>query len=103
MASPTDNPIVLDPYVSDLEGERERLCEAGPIAWVELPGGVRTWSVTHHRLPDSHRLPPVEKHGALGRLQPRRDLPDLAAAERHPPTPPTCWARTALNTNACAP
>ncbi|TDQ53134.1 cytochrome P450 family protein [Actinorugispora endophytica] len=52
MASPAGTspaaPIVLDPYVSDLDGERERLHAAGPIADVELPGGVRTWSVTHH-------------------------------------------------------
>ncbi|WP_234401621.1 cytochrome P450 family protein, partial [Thermobifida halotolerans] len=49
MTSPADTPIVLDPYVSDLEGERGRLRAAGPIARVELPGGVRTWSITHHR------------------------------------------------------
>lgn len=41
-------PVVLDPYVADLEGERQRLHAAGPIAEVELPGGVRAWSVTHH-------------------------------------------------------
>ncbi|KUP97001.1 cytochrome P450 family protein [Thermobifida cellulosilytica] len=49
MSSPTGTPIALDPYVSDLEGERERLHEAGPIARVELPGGVLTWSVTHYQ------------------------------------------------------
>ena len=92
MASPTDNPIVLDPYVSDLEGERERLYEAGPIAWVELPGGVRTWSVTHHQaarelLTDSRLSKNMAHWGAYNRGE----------------ISPTWWARTALNTNACAP
>ena len=32
--------IALDPFVSDLDGESARLREAGPLAAVELPGGV---------------------------------------------------------------
>ncbi|GGX63230.1 cytochrome P450 family protein [Streptomyces minutiscleroticus] len=41
-------PIVLDPFVSDLDGESAALRAAGPLAAVELPGGVPVWAVTHH-------------------------------------------------------
>ncbi|MEW2396858.1 cytochrome P450 [Streptomyces sp. NPDC046862] len=40
--------IVLDPFVSDLDGESDALRAAGPLAAVELPGGVPVWAVTHH-------------------------------------------------------
>ena len=40
--------IPLDPFVTDLEGESARLRAAGPLAAVELPGGVPVWAVTHH-------------------------------------------------------
>ncbi|MET7681510.1 cytochrome P450 [Streptomyces sp. NPDC005423] len=40
--------IVLDPLVGDLDGESARLREAGPLAAVELPGGVAVWAVTRH-------------------------------------------------------
>jgi hypothetical protein len=40
--------IALDPFVTDLEGESARLRAAGPLAAVELPGGVPVWAVTHH-------------------------------------------------------
>ncbi|MEV5320932.1 cytochrome P450 [Streptomyces sp. NPDC052687] len=40
--------IALDPFVTDLDGESARLREAGPLAAVELPGGVPVWAVTHH-------------------------------------------------------
>jgi cytochrome P450 len=38
-------PIVLDPSGQDVHAEGDRLREQGPIAQVELPGGVRAWSV----------------------------------------------------------
>ncbi|MGV9253665.1 cytochrome P450 family protein [Streptomyces sp. NPDC003697] len=41
-------PIVLDPFVTDLDGESARLRAAGPLAAVELPGGVAVWAVTRH-------------------------------------------------------
>ena len=89
MTSPTDTPIVLDPYVSDLEGERERLHEAGPIAWVELPGGVRTWSVTHHQaarelLTDSRLSKNMAHWGAFNRGEISPTWPLLSVI---PPTP----------------
>ncbi|NGO44511.1 cytochrome P450 family protein [Streptomyces ureilyticus] len=40
--------IALDPFVTDLDGESARLRAAGPLAAVELPGGVPVWAVTHH-------------------------------------------------------
>ncbi|MFC8512918.1 cytochrome P450 [Streptomyces sp. NPDC057257] len=43
-----DARIALDPFVTDLDGESARLRAAGPLAAVELPGGVPVWAVTHH-------------------------------------------------------
>ncbi|MER5525390.1 cytochrome P450 [Streptomyces sp. NPDC002677] len=40
--------IALDPFVTDLDGESARLRAAGPLAAVELPGGVPVWAVTRH-------------------------------------------------------
>ncbi|GGM03085.1 cytochrome P450 [Streptomyces fumigatiscleroticus] len=40
--------IALDPFVRDLDGESAALRAAGPLAPVELPGGVPVWAVTHH-------------------------------------------------------
>ncbi|MEV0961169.1 cytochrome P450 [Streptomyces sp. NPDC049910] len=40
--------IALDPFVTDLEAESALLRAAGPLAGVELPGGVPVWAVTHH-------------------------------------------------------
>ncbi|MEV0247708.1 cytochrome P450 [Nocardia sp. NPDC050712] len=39
-------PIVLDPAGTDIQGEAARIAERGPVTLVELPGGVRAWSVT---------------------------------------------------------
>ncbi|MFB7517274.1 cytochrome P450 [Streptomyces sp. NPDC056144] len=41
-------PIVLDPFVGDLDGEGARLRAAGPLARVVLPGGVPVYAVTRH-------------------------------------------------------
>ncbi|GAA2092938.1 cytochrome P450 [Streptomyces albiaxialis] len=40
--------IVIDPLVRGLAVEGARLRAAGPVAPVELPGGVRAWALTHH-------------------------------------------------------
>ncbi|MGW8377439.1 cytochrome P450 [Streptomyces sp. ODS28] len=45
---PEDARVVLDPLVRDLVGEGARLRAAGPLAAVELPGGVPVWAVTRH-------------------------------------------------------
>ncbi|MET9490530.1 cytochrome P450 [Nocardia sp. NPDC006630] len=39
-------PIVLDPMGSDIQGESAHIRASGPVTLVELPGGVRAWSVT---------------------------------------------------------
>ncbi len=41
-------PIVLDPFARDSAGEGALLRAAGPVAAVELPGGVAAWAVTQH-------------------------------------------------------
>ncbi|MEU8648622.1 cytochrome P450 [Streptomyces sp. NPDC048737] len=55
MTAATDAPngtehkrIALDPFVADLDGESAALRAAGPLAAVELPGGVPVWAVTRH-------------------------------------------------------
>ncbi|MFJ4962802.1 Cytochrome P450 107B1 [Streptomyces sp. ADI96-02] len=40
--------IALDPFVTDLDAESAALRAAGPLAEVELPGGVHCYAVTHH-------------------------------------------------------
>jgi 2-hydroxy-5-methyl-1-naphthoate 7-hydroxylase len=42
------NSIVLDPTGRDVRAEGAQLRAQGPIAQVELPGGVRAWSVVGH-------------------------------------------------------
>lgn len=39
-------PIVLDSTGVDIQGESARIQQRGPVALVELPGGVPAWSVT---------------------------------------------------------
>ncbi|MFG2444319.1 cytochrome P450 [Nocardia fluminea] len=39
-------PIVLDTSGADIQGESARIQQRGPVALVELPGGVPAWSVT---------------------------------------------------------
>ncbi|UGT68740.1 cytochrome P450 [Nocardia gipuzkoensis] len=39
-------PLVLDPTGADIQGESARIRARGPMARVELPGGVQAWSVT---------------------------------------------------------
>jgi cytochrome P450 len=39
-------PIVIDPTGADIHAEAARLRARGPVAEVELPGGVRGWSIT---------------------------------------------------------
>ncbi|GAA1265943.1 cytochrome P450 [Kitasatospora nipponensis] len=40
--------VPLDPFGRDQHAENERLRGLGPLALVELPGGVPAWAVTHH-------------------------------------------------------
>ncbi|UNS99991.1 cytochrome P450 [Streptomyces tubbatahanensis] len=72
-----DGVIALDPLVGDLAGEGAALRAAGPLAPVELPGGVRVWAVTHHaearRLLTDSRLVKDIGHWAAWK---RGEIPD---------------------------
>ncbi|WP_116244154.1 cytochrome P450 [Nocardiopsis sp. FIRDI 009] len=38
--------VAIDPAGTDIHGEAERIRALGPVSEIELPGGVRAWSVT---------------------------------------------------------
>ncbi|MEU6931438.1 cytochrome P450 [Streptomyces sp. NPDC046385] len=77
--------IVLDPFVSDLDGESARLRAAGPLARVVLPGGVPVWSVTRHAearalLTDSRLVKDIGVWGAWQRGEIPLDWPLIGLA-----------------------
>jgi cytochrome P450 len=72
--------IVLDPFVTDLAGESARLRAAGPLAAVDLPGGVPVWAVTHHAeakrlLSDPRLVKDIDVWGAWQRGEIAPDWP----------------------------
>ncbi|MEU8523923.1 cytochrome P450 [Streptomyces sp. NPDC048577] len=83
-ASVTDA-LVLDPFVTDLDGESARLRDAGPLARVVLPGGVACWAVTHHAearrlLTDSRLVKDIDAWGAWQRGEIPLDWPLIGLA-----------------------
>lgn len=81
--------IALDPFVSDLDGESAALRKAGPLAAVELPGGVPAWAVTHHAearalLTDSRLVKDINAWGAWRRGEIPPDWPLIALANPGP-------------------
>ncbi|MGW5092300.1 cytochrome P450 family protein [Streptomyces sp. 067-1] len=77
--------IPLDPFVTDLDGESARLRAAGPLAAVELPGGVPVWAVTHHAeakalLTDPRLVKDIEVWGAWQRGEIPADWPLIGLA-----------------------
>jgi len=77
--------IALDPFVTDLDGESARLRAAGPLAAVELPGGVPVWAVTHHAeakqlLTDPRLVKDIEVWGAWQRGEIPPDWPLIGLA-----------------------
>ncbi|OIJ66065.1 cytochrome P450 family protein [Streptomyces mangrovisoli] len=77
--------IALDPFVTDLEGESARLRAAGPLAAVELPGGVPVWAVTHHAeakalLTDSRLVKDINVWGSWQRGEIPADWPLIGLA-----------------------
>ncbi|MFC9927709.1 cytochrome P450 [Streptomyces sp. NPDC127190] len=81
MTTGTETPrIALDPFVTDLDGESAALRAAGPLAAVELPGGVPVWAVTHHAeakalLTDPRLVKDIEVWGAWRRGEIPADWP----------------------------
>lgn len=76
MGEPAES-IVLDPAGTDVRAEAARLRARGPIAQVELPGGVRAWSVVGHDMvrevladprfaKDAHQHWPAFANGEIG-------------------------------------
>ena len=77
--------IVLDPFVGDLDGESARLRAAGPLAAVELPGGVPVWAVTRHAeakqlLTDPRLVKDINVWGAWQRGEIPADWPLIGLA-----------------------
>ncbi|MEV0848031.1 cytochrome P450 [Streptomyces sp. NPDC049954] len=77
--------IPLDPFVTDLDAETERLLKAGPLVPVELPGGVPVWAVTHHAearklLTDPRVVKDINEWGAWQRGEIPADWPLIGLA-----------------------
>ncbi|MEU7279062.1 cytochrome P450 [Streptomyces sp. NPDC045431] len=85
-AEPTvAEPIPLDPFVTDLDGESARLRAAGPLARVVLPGDVPVWAVTHHAearelLTDKRLVKDINVWGAWRRGEIPPDWPLIGLA-----------------------
>ncbi|GAB3644359.1 cytochrome P450 family protein [Streptomyces sparsus] len=78
--------IVLDPLVGDLAAEGAALRAAGPIARVELPGGVEVWAVTHHAearqlMTDTRLVKDIQVWGAYRRGEIPADWPLIGLAD----------------------
>ncbi|MFF6885715.1 cytochrome P450 [Streptomyces sp. NPDC012421] len=78
-------PVVLDPFVADLDGESARLRDAGPLARVVLPGGVPCYAVTRHAearalLTDSRLVKDIGRWGAWRRGEIPLDWPLIGLA-----------------------
>ncbi|MFJ9025276.1 cytochrome P450 [Streptomyces sp. NPDC102259] len=77
--------IPLDPFVTDLDGESAKLRAAGPLAAVELPGGVPVWAVTRHAearalLTDPRLVKDINVWGAWQRGEIPADWPLIGLA-----------------------
>ncbi|GJF27821.1 cytochrome P450 [Kitasatospora sp. NE20-6] len=85
MTSSSGTRIVLDPFVTDLDGESARLRAAGPLVEVELPGGVPVWAVTRHAearqlLTDKRLVKDINLWGAWQRGEIPADWPLIGLA-----------------------
>ncbi|MEU8901275.1 cytochrome P450 [Nocardia sp. NPDC048505] len=77
--------IVLDPTGADIAAEAARIRARGPLSVVELPGGIKAWSVTDYNL--ARRL----LSDALVSKDPRRHWPAFQAGEIGPDWPLFLW------------
>ena len=71
-------PYVLDPTGADTHGETTQLREQGPIARIELPGGVLAWSV--HGYDAGKQIMNDERFSK----NPRRSWPDYINGKSRP-------------------
>ncbi|MFG3259689.1 cytochrome P450 [Streptomyces sp. NPDC048172] len=81
--------IVIDPLVRGLAVEGARLRAAGPVAPVELPGGVRVWALTHHAetrklLTDSRLVKDISHWAAWQRGEIPKTWPLIGLADPGP-------------------
>ncbi|MGW0251151.1 cytochrome P450 family protein [Nocardia goodfellowii] len=81
----TITPIVLDPNGTDITGEAARLRARGPLTVVQLPGGIKAWSITH---PDLARLLLVDPRVSKN---PREHWPAFIAGQIGPDWPLFLW------------
>jgi cytochrome P450 len=79
-------PYVLDPTGADTHGETKRLREQGPIARIELPGGVLAWTV--HGYDEGKQIMNDERFSK----NPRRSWPDYINGQISPGWPLITWA-----------
>lgn len=90
MDSRTDvTPFVIDPAGRDIFGEAERIRALGPVARVEMPGGVPAWAVSDQGL--LRRLlvdPRVSKDAYQPAPSPHAASPRCGRASRR--SPATC-------------
>jgi cytochrome P450 len=82
------SPLVLDPEGADIQGEIARLRERGPVTSIELPGGVRAWSVT-----DATLLKKILS-GSLVSKDPRQHWPAFRNGEIGAEWPLISWVNT---------
>ncbi|ALC18441.1 cytochrome P450 [Streptomyces pristinaespiralis] len=82
-APPGPRPFVLDPAGRDLHGEAARLRALGPAVLVELPAGIRAWSINTHDL-----LKTLLTDDRVSK-DPRRHWPAWQRGEHH-----DTWIRT---------
>lgn len=69
MDSAEVRPFVIDPTGRDVLGEADRVRGLGPVALVELPGGVRAWAATDQSpAPSPHAASP--RCGRVSRRSP---------------------------------
>lgn len=86
---PAEERVLIDPLVQDLPGEGARLRAAGPLAPVELPGGIPVFAVTRHAearqlLTDSRLVKDISHWGAWQRGEVPTTWPLIGLADPGP-------------------
>jgi len=103
MDNPADaGPFVIDPTGRDILGEAELIRTLGPVAQVEMPGGVLAWAVTdqvllRRLLTDSRVSKDAYQHWRPGKT----GRSPLTGRCSHGWPCATCSTPTALITGGC--